>query len=47
MAGDPLDGPSIFVVMCVLRLVRVAVEYLSLSQNLGIYGTSSTGLLHG
>ena len=32
--------------MCVL-LVRVVIEYLSLSQNLGIYGISSTGLLHG
>ena len=33
--------------MCVLRLVRVAMEYLSPLQDLGIYGTSSTGLLHG
>ena len=33
--------------MCVLRFVRVAIEYLSLSQNLGIHGISSADLLHG
>ena len=30
--------------MCFLRFVCVAIEYLSLSQTVGIYGTSSTGL---